>query len=43
MGKVVINISGGVNQIIPNADKVTQTIFTEDGKTVIINQIKTKK
>lgn len=43
MSKIIINIKGGVQQIIPNAEQVTQTVITKDGKTTVINQITTKK
>ena len=39
--KIIIN--GGVNQIIPRAERTTQYIYTKDGKTVIVNDIKIKK
>lgn len=39
--KIIIN--GGVNQITPKAEMVTQYIYTKDGKTVIVNDIKIKK
>lgn len=43
MDNIKINIYGGVQQIIPNAEEVTQYVHTQDGKTTIINKIKTKK
>ena len=38
--KVIININGGNNQVIPDVKEVEQHIYTEDGETVIINKFK---
>lgn len=43
MGKTTINIYGGTQQVITDAEKVIQHVYTEDGKTVIANEITKKK
>lgn len=42
-GKTTINIYGGAIQVILNTEEVTQHVYTKDGKTVIVNKIKSKK
>ena len=40
--KVIININGGNNQVIPDVKEVEQHIYTDDGKTIVINKFKVK-
>lgn len=39
---VTINIYGGNNQVIPDVKEVEQHIYTDDGKTIVINKFKVK-
>ena len=37
---VVINVYGGVTQILPNVKEVEQHIHDEDGTTIVVNKFK---
>lgn len=39
---VTIKIYGGNNQVIPDVKEVEQHIYTEDGRTIVINKFKVK-